>query len=126
MSYTLSEDEKTHYLEDESRDAMLHLIEFSAKLSIKQPHLIVRQDKTSPATEILAAAEELSSDVIVVGTRGARGFTRLILEAWPRKFCAGPAVMYWRGRPEAMDESRWPGYLPVQYLWFRESLNNQS
>ena len=79
MSYTLSEDEKADYLEDESREAMLHLIEFSAKLSVKQPHLIVRQDKTTPASEILAAAEELSSDLIVVGTRGASGFTRLIL-----------------------------------------------
>ena len=79
MSYTLSEDEKADYLEDESREAMLHLIEFSAKLSVKQPHLIVRQDKTTPASEILAAAEELSSDLIVVGTRGASRFARLIL-----------------------------------------------
>lgn len=79
MSYTLPEDEKADYLEDESREAMLHLIEFSAKLSVKQPHLIVRQDQTTPASEILAAAKELSSDLIVVGTRGASGFTRLIL-----------------------------------------------
>ena len=79
MSYTLSEHEKADYLEDERREAMLHLSEFSAKLSIKQPHLIVRQNKTTPAYEILAAAEELSADLIVVGTRGASGFTRLIL-----------------------------------------------
>ncbi|HBG51207.1 universal stress protein [Candidatus Macondimonas diazotrophica] len=79
MSYTLSEHEKTDYLDDERREAMRHLVEFAAKLSIKQPTLIVRQDKSTPASEILAAAEEQSSDLIVVGTRGASGFTRLLL-----------------------------------------------
>jgi nucleotide-binding universal stress UspA family protein len=79
MSYTISPDEQAHYVEEERKEAALRLSEFSAKLSIGHFDGVVRHERTTPAGEILAAADEIEADLIVVGTRGASGFTKLIL-----------------------------------------------
>jgi nucleotide-binding universal stress UspA family protein len=79
MHYTVPEDERAHYLRDERREAALKLAQFRATLSVGQIDCVLRYDKTTVANEILCAAAELSADLIVIGTRGASGFTKLVL-----------------------------------------------
>ncbi|HCO42765.1 MAG TPA: universal stress protein, partial [Gammaproteobacteria bacterium] len=79
MSYTISSEEKEAYLETERAQAVRNLAGFLSGLSTTQCDRVLRHARTTPANEILAAADELVADLIVVGTRGASGFTRLLL-----------------------------------------------
>lgn len=79
MSHTLAKDKKEHILLDESVEAARQLAEFATSLNAEDVEQLVRHDEMTPAVEILAAAEEISADLIVVGTHGRRGVARLLL-----------------------------------------------
>lgn len=79
MSYTIPDEEKKTYLENERAEAAQKLAGFLAGFCTGHVDSILRHAQTTPANEILSVADELSADLIVVGTRGASGFTRLLL-----------------------------------------------
>lgn len=79
MSYTIPDEEKKAYLENERAEAARKLAGFLASFRTEHLDSILRHAKATPANEILSVADELSADLIVVGTRGASGFTRLLL-----------------------------------------------
>lgn len=79
MSYTIPDEEKKAYLENERAEAARKLAGFLASFRTEHFDSILRHAKATPANEILSVADELSADLIVVGTRGASGFTRLLL-----------------------------------------------
>lgn len=80
MSYTIPDEEKETYLENERAEAARKLASFLESFRTELfDNIILRHAKATPANEILSVADELSADLIVVGTRGASGFTRLLL-----------------------------------------------
>lgn len=78
MSHTLREEDKLSILARTKREAEGALTEFTRAFGARWSRHIVRDEKASTPQEILAAAKELSADLIVVGTRRT-GFERLIL-----------------------------------------------
>jgi len=79
MSHTLASEKKEQVLLAERAEAVRQLSTFAAGLGVSGMEQLVRYDEMTPAVEILAAAEEISADLVVVGTRGRSGIARLLL-----------------------------------------------
>jgi nucleotide-binding universal stress UspA family protein len=78
MSHTLGEEGRREQLEEARREADGALAAFARRLEGQWDDLIVRHQRVSPASEILAAAAELSADCIVLGTRRT-GLAKVLL-----------------------------------------------
>jgi nucleotide-binding universal stress UspA family protein len=72
-------DQRAHYLEDARLEAGRALAHFLGETGAGPLEQTVRPVETTAANGILAAAEEVRADLVVVGTRGLSGLARLIL-----------------------------------------------
>jgi nucleotide-binding universal stress UspA family protein len=79
VSRAMAKEERQSYIDDERKKASLALSKFmkSAKVSGFKP--VLRHEDTTAKAEILAAAEEMRSDLILVATHSKRGLERYLL-----------------------------------------------
>lgn len=75
----MTEREKRLYVEDEWRKASTLLSSFIASTQLERADPLLRHEDTTAHKEILAAATEISADLIVLATHGRRGLERLLL-----------------------------------------------
>lgn len=79
MSDTLSQDSQDAYLRELHNQAQRDLAKSMKTIGGRRPEQIARPEKVSIATEILSAATDLSSDLIVVSTQGKNVITRMLM-----------------------------------------------
>jgi len=79
MSHTIPPDDLQAYQDDLHRDAVRALAAFAVAVDWRPVGHEVRQSRGTPATEILAAAKDVSADLIVVGTHGRTGLAKFFL-----------------------------------------------
>ncbi|WP_026379089.1 universal stress protein [Afifella pfennigii] len=78
-SHSIPKEEKQRYLDSEAEGAARQLAAFLGDLDVVFAEHILRHDASTPAREILNAAEESEAGLIVVGTQGKSGLERLLL-----------------------------------------------
>jgi nucleotide-binding universal stress UspA family protein len=79
MSDTLAAEDRETYLRELRQEAQGALSALAADLPGPRPALVARPEETTAAQDILAAADSLSADLIVVSTQGRNALTRLLL-----------------------------------------------
>ncbi len=79
MVDTIAKVDQDAYLHDLRVEALRKLSDSTTTLGGRRPEQIVRHEKTSVAHEILTAAEDLRSDLIVVSTAGKNIVSRFIM-----------------------------------------------
>lgn len=75
----ISDDSVSLYTEGERRAVETELAGFVKHVGVEPDFQVLRFNETSAAEVIMATAEELSADLIVVGTHGRTGLARLML-----------------------------------------------
>jgi len=75
----MTEEQIQDYLAEEQNKAARQLAAFMRELDFAPAHQISKQNDTSVANAILFVAEEMMADLIVVGTQGLSGMTKLLL-----------------------------------------------
>lgn len=83
MSHALPADDREAYVGERRDEAARQLAEFVDTIQWHAHHHDLRQilwqDKRGPAEEILKASKDERADLIVIGTRGRTGLSRLLL-----------------------------------------------
>lgn len=77
LSFT--EDEANEFLFDMEQGAIVELEAFLGSLKFDPVRRIVKHNNTSVASTICVVAQEISADLVVVGTHGRSGVSKLIL-----------------------------------------------
>ena len=76
---TMTDDEARKYIAGEESRAGKELAAFLNRLEFAPAHRVLKFNETSAGERILSTANELSADLIVVGTHGRTGLSRLML-----------------------------------------------
>ena len=76
---SLHEDDIQAYVEAERNRADQDLARFMKDMPIEPMYRLLKLNKSSPSSAICLAAKEIAADLIVVGTHGRTGITKLLL-----------------------------------------------
>ena len=76
---SVSENDRRDYVADEARRASQDLDSFLKQIGFAHLPRLVRHNNSTTANVIDEAAQEISADLLVVGTRGRTGVARLLL-----------------------------------------------
>lgn len=76
---SLNADQIGDYVETERNRAAQDLSDFLRDVPIEPMYQLLKLNESSPASAICSAAQEISADLIVVGTRGRTGIVKLLL-----------------------------------------------
>ncbi|RIK93928.1 MAG: universal stress protein [Proteobacteria bacterium] len=75
----MTEAQVNDYLEEEQDCASREMAAFLSKLNLEPVQRILRRNETSIAAMIYAAAKESSADLLVIGSHGRSGITKMLL-----------------------------------------------
>lgn len=75
----MTEEQVNDYLEEEQERASHEMAAFLSKLNLEPVQCILRRNETSIAAMIYAAAKKSSADLLVIGSHGRSGITKMLL-----------------------------------------------
>ena len=78
-SPAMRKDDKDRYLAKERDEAALKLASILGDYDLESADQLVRQDASGAANEILAVAKDAEAELIVIGTKGKSGLTKLLI-----------------------------------------------